>query len=205
MKFLATVSMMAALVVPWTVQADGIGSLKAFFKSTSAMRAHFHQIVADAQGNKVQEVEGNMQLQRPGKFRWDYDKPYVQQIVGDGEKVWLYDPDLNQVTVRAMSKAIGSSPASLLAGAQDAERNFTLTTVSRSDGLEWAQALPKAEESGFDKVLLGFKGDELQKMELHDSFGHTTSIQFSKLQRNPSIANSQFKFVVPAGADVVGE
>ncbi|MGY1488267.1 outer membrane lipoprotein chaperone LolA [Methylobacillus pratensis] len=205
MRFLAAASMMAVLITPWTAHADGIESLKAFFKSTSAMRAHFHQVVTDAQGSKVQEVEGNMQLQRPGKFRWDYDKPYVQQIVGDGEKVWLYDPDLNQVTVRAMSKAIGSSPASLLAGAQDAERNFTLTTVSRADGLEWAQAVPKAEESGFDKVLLGFKGDELQKMELHDSFGHTTSIQFSKLQRNPSIANSQFKFVVPAGADVVGE
>lgn len=193
------------MVMPFLAHADGVASLKAFFKATSAMRAHFHQVVTDAQGNKVQEVEGNMQLQRPGKFRWDYDKPYVQQIVGDGEKVWLFDPDLNQVTVRVMSKAIGSSPASLLAGAQDAERNFTLTTVSRSDGLEWAQAVPKAEESGFDKVLLGFKGDELQKMELHDSFGHTTSIQFSKLQRNPSIANGSFKFVAPSGADVVGE
>ncbi len=193
------------MVMPYLAHADGVASLKTFFKATSAMRAHFHQVVTDAQGNKVQEVEGNMQLQRPGKFRWDYDKPYVQQIVGDGEKVWLFDPDLNQVTVRAMSKAIGSSPASLLAGAQDAERNFTLTTVSRSDGLEWAQAVPKAEDSGFDKVLLGFKGDELQKMELHDSFGHTTNIQFSKLQRNPSIANGSFKFVAPAGADVVGE
>ncbi|MPS48039.1 outer membrane lipoprotein chaperone LolA [Methylobacillus sp.] len=205
MRFLAVATMVAALMVPWSVRADGVESLKAFFKSTSAMRAHFRQVVTDAQGNKVQEVEGHMQLQRPGKFRWDYNKPYVQQIVGDGEKVWLYDPDLNQVTVRPMSKAIGSSPASLLAGAQDAERNFTLTTVIRSDGLAWAQAVPKAEDSGFDKVLLGFKGDELQKMELHDSFGHVTSIQFSQLQRNPAIANSSFQFVVPAGADVVGE
>lgn len=205
MRFLAVATMVVALMVPWSVRADGVESLKAFFKSTSAMRAHFRQVVTDAQGNKVQEVEGHMQLQRPGKFRWDYNKPYVQQIVGDGEKVWLYDPDLNQVTVRPMSKAIGSSPASLLAGAQDAERNFTLTTVIRSDGLAWAQAVPKAEDSGFDKVLLGFKGDELQKMELHDSFGHVTSIQFSQLQRNPAIANSSFQFVVPAGADVVGE
>lgn len=205
MRFLAVATMVVALMVPWSVRADGVESLKAFFKSTSAMRAHFRQVVTDAQGNKVQEVEGQMQLQRPGKFRWDYNKPYVQQIVGDGEKVWLYDPDLNQVTVRPMSKAIGSSPASLLAGAQDAERNFTLTTVIRSDGLAWAQAVPKAEDSGFDKVLLGFKGDELQKMELHDSFGHVTSIQFSQLQRNPAIANSSFQFVVPAGADVVGE
>ena len=194
------------MAVPLLAHADGIESLKTFFKSTNAMRAHFHQVVTDAQGGKVQEVQGNMQLQRPGKFRWDYDQPYVQQIIGDGEKVWLYDPDLNQVTVRAMNKAIGSSPASLLAGAQDAERNFTLTAVSgRSDGLEWVQAVPKAEESGFDKVLLGFSGDGLQKMELHDSFGHTTTIHFSKLERNPSLSSGSFKFKVPAGADVVGE
>ena len=200
--------LIAALLMaaPLLAQADGVESLKAFFKSTNAMRAHFHQVVTDAQGGKVQEVQGNMQLQRPGKFRWDYDQPYVQQIIGDGEKVWLYDPDLNQVTVRAMNKAIGSSPASLLAGAQDAERNFTLTAVSgRSDGLEWVQAVPKAEESGFDKVLLGFSGDGLQKMELHDSFGHTTTIHFSKLERNPSLNSGSFKFKVPAGADVVGE
>ena len=194
------------MVAPLLAHADGIESLKAFFKSTNAMRAHFHQVVTDAQGGKVQEVQGNMQLQRPGKFRWDYDQPYVQQIIGDGERVWLYDPDLNQVTVRAMNKAIGSSPASLLAGAQDAERNFTLTAVSeRSDGLEWVQAVPKAEESGFDKVLLGFSGHGLQKMELHDSFGHTTTIQFSQLERNPSLNSGSFKFKVPAGADVVGE
>ncbi|WP_334107257.1 outer membrane lipoprotein chaperone LolA [Methylobacillus sp.] len=194
------------MAVPLLAHADGIESLKTFFKSTNAMRAHFHQVVTDAQGGKVQEVQGNMQLQRPGKFRWDYDQPYVQQIIGDGEKVWLYDPDLNQVTVRAMNKAIGSSPASLLAGAQDAERNFTLTAVpGRSDGLEWVQAVPKAEESGFDKVLLGFSGNGLQKMELHDSFGHTTTIHFSKLERNPSLNSGSFKFKVPAGADVVGE
>ena len=200
--------LIAALLMaaPLLAHADGVESLKAFFKSTNAMRAHFHQVVTDAQGGKVQEVQGNMQLQRPGKFRWDYDQPYVQQIIGDGEKVWLYDPDLNQVTVRAMNKAIGSSPASLLAGAQDAERNFTLTAVSgRSDGLEWVQAVPKAEESGFDKVLLGFSGNGLQKMELHDSFGHTTTIHFSKLERNPSLNSGSFKFKVPAGADVVGE
>lgn len=194
------------MAVPLLAHADGVESLKAFFKSTNAMRAHFHQVVTDAQGGKVQEVQGNMQLQRPGKFRWDYDQPYVQQIIGDGEKVWLYDPDLNQVTVRAMNKAIGSSPASLLAGAQDAERNFTLTAVSgRSDGLEWVQAVPKAEESGFDKVLLGFSGNGLQKMELHDSFGHTTTVQFSQLERNPSLSSGSFKFKVPVGADVVGE
>ncbi|MCB5187805.1 outer membrane lipoprotein chaperone LolA [Methylobacillus caricis] len=202
MKLLAVLLM----AVPMLAEAAGVESLKDFFKSTASMRARFHQVVTDAQGGLVQEVDGSVQLQRPGKFRWDYDKPYVQQIVGDGEKVWLYDPELNQVTVRALGKAIGSSPASLLAGAQDVERNFTVTSViGRKDGLEWAQAVPKADDSGFEKVLLGFKGDVLQKMELHDSFGHMTSIQFTKMERNPSISGNAFKFVAPAGADVVGE
>ncbi|MCB5183974.1 outer membrane lipoprotein chaperone LolA [Methylobacillus gramineus] len=202
MKFLAILLM----AMPLLAEAAGTESLKDFFKSTASMRARFHQVVTDAQGGKVQEVDGSMQLQRPGKFRWDYEKPYVQQIVGDGEKVWLYDPELNQVTVRALGKAIGSSPAALLAGAQDVERNFTVTSVTeRKDGLDWAQAIPKAEDSGFEKVLLGFKGDALQKMELHDSFGHVTAIQFSKMERNPAINSNTFKFVAPAGADVVGE
>ncbi|SNR74450.1 outer membrane lipoprotein carrier protein [Methylobacillus rhizosphaerae] len=202
MRFIAATLM----AVPLLAQAGGVESLKEFFQTTNTMRAHFHQVVTDVQGGKVQEVQGDMQLQRPGKFRWDYEQPYVQQVVGDGEKVWLYDPDLNQVTVRTMSKAIGSSPASLLAGAQDAERNFTLTALSgRNDGLEWVQAVPKAEESGFEKVLLGFSGNVLQKMELHDSFGHLTSIQFSKFERNPALNSSSFRFKVPAGADVVGE
>lgn len=207
MKLLATLLMAVPMMATsWLAEAAGADTLKAFFKSTNSMRARFHQVVNDAQGNKVQEVNGDMQLSRPGKFRWDYEKPYVQQIVGDGEKVWLFDPELNQVTVRTLGKALGSSPAALLAGAQDVERNFTLSNApARQDGLEWAQAVPKVEESGFDKVLLGFKGDTLQKMELHDSFGHTTSIEFSKLERNPSLPASNFRFKAPADADVVGE
>ena len=207
MKLLASLLMASSMMAtPWLAEAAGADTLKAFFKSTTSMRARFHQVVNDAQGNKVQEVNGDMQLSRPGKFRWDYEKPYVQQIVGDVEKVWLFDPELNQVTVRALGKAIGSSPAALLAGAQEVERNFTLSNAMvRQDGLEWAEAVPKAEDSGFDRVLLGFKGDVLQKMELHDSFGHTTSIEFSKLERNPVLPAGNFRFKVPVGADVVGE
>ncbi|HEU4708283.1 MAG TPA: outer membrane lipoprotein chaperone LolA, partial [Methylophilaceae bacterium] len=103
---------------PLLAQAGGVDQLHAFFEKTQSLRAHFHQTVMDNQGRKVQEVDGTMQLQRPGKFRWDYDKPYVQQIVGDGQKVWLYDPELSQVTVRSVSSALGSSPAALLAGSK---------------------------------------------------------------------------------------
>jgi len=192
-------------MMPLIANAGGIDSLKAFFQSTHTVRAQFHQIVTDNQGRKLQEVDGSMQLQRPDKFRWDYNKPYMQEIVGDGEKVWLFDPELNQVTVRAMSKAIGSSPAALLADSADLEKSFVLKDANRQDDLEWVLAIPKDNESGFERVFLGFKGDFLSKMELHDSFGHTTVIKFSRLERNPKLAVQDFRFVPPAGADVVGE
>jgi len=190
---------------PLLANAGGVDRLKAFFQNTTAMRAQFHQTVVDNQGRKVQEVDGTMQLQRPGKFRWDYNKPYVQQIVGDGEKVWLFDPELNQVTVRALSKALGSSPAALLAGNKEMEKGFVLKDEGRQDELEWVAATPKDKDSGFEQVFLGFKNDALQEMELHDNFGHVTVIEFSKLERNPKLSAQVFRFVPPSGADVVGE
>lgn len=200
-KFLLSLT----LAIPLVAHAEGVERLKSFFQNTNSIRAHFHQTVLDNQGRKIQEVDGTMQLQRPGKFRWDYNKPYVQQIVGDGEKVWLFDPELNQVTVRALSKALGSSPAALLAGSKEMEKNFSLKDEGRQDDLEWVLATPKDKESGFEQVFLGFKNDVLQEMELHDSFGHMTIIEFSKLERNPKLAQQLFKFVPPAGADVVKE
>ena len=193
------------LILPNLAHADGIERLKAFFQSTTSMRALFHQTVVDSKGRKVQEVDGSMQLQRPGKFHWDYYKPYLQLIVGDGEKVWLYDPELNQVTVRALDKALGSSPAALLAGNKEIEKTFVLKNEGLQDGLEWVSATPKNTESGFERVLLGFKESQLQEMELHDNFGHITVIEFSKLERNPKLAAQDFRFATPAGADVVGE
>ncbi|MEZ0233174.1 MAG: outer membrane lipoprotein chaperone LolA [Methylophilaceae bacterium] len=193
------------LAIPTLVFAGGTDRLKAFYQNTTSMRANFNQTVVDSQGRKVQEVTGTMQLQRPGKFRWDYNKPYVQQIVGDGEKVWLYDPDLNQVTVRPLNKTLGSSPASLLAGSKDMEKSFTIKDEGRQDDLDWVQATPKDADSGFERVYLGFKEDALQQMELHDSFGHITVIEFTKLERNQKPNAQAFRFTVPAGADVVGE
>ncbi|HZV99798.1 MAG TPA: outer membrane lipoprotein chaperone LolA [Methylophilaceae bacterium] len=200
-KFLLSLT----LAMPLMTHAEGVERLKAFFQNTNSIRAHFHQTVLDNQGRKIQEVDGTMQLQRPGKFRWDYNKPYVQQIVGDGEKVWLFDPELNQVTVRSLGKALGTSPAALLAGNKEMEKNFVLKDEGRQDDLEWVLATPKDKESGFEQVFLGFKNDVLQEMELHDSFGHMTIIEFSKLERNPKLAQQLFKFIPPAGADVVKE
>ncbi|HOY69758.1 MAG TPA: outer membrane lipoprotein chaperone LolA [Methylotenera sp.] len=185
--------------------ADGVSSLRDFYSKTNAMRAQFSQVVNDAQGRKIQEVQGTMQLYRPNKFRWDYKKPYEQQIVSDGKQVFLYDVDLQQVTVREISKALSASPASLLAGGAALDENFTLSNEARSDDLTWVQVLPKEKDSGFDKVFLGFKADKLQKMELHDSFKHITHISFKAVERNPALQNSVFIFTPPKGVDIVGE
>lgn len=185
--------------------ADDVQNFRTFFQNTTSMRAKFHQTVVDNLGRKVQEVTGSMQLQRPGKFRWDYDKPYVQLIVGDGKKVWLFDPDLNQVTVRPLDKVLGSSPAALLAGNKDIDKTFDLKSVGQQDQLNWIEALPKEKESGFERVMLGFKGSTLAEMEMRDSFGQVTVIEFSGQQINPKLDAKSFMFTPPKGADVLSE
>ena len=193
------------LVFSQPVLADGIISLRDFFSNTTSMRAQFKQVVTDTKGRKIQEVQGTMQLQRPNKFRWDYAKPYQQQIISDGRDVFLYDTELQQVTVRALSKAIGSSPAALLAGGSAVEKSFTIKNTTRKDDLVWVVALPKDKDSGFERVLLGFKYEKLRKMELHDSFNHITSITFDAVERNPALQSATFLFTPPAGVDIVAE
>jgi outer membrane lipoprotein carrier protein len=202
MRFIVT---LLFAVLTSAAQADEVQTLKNFFQNTTSMRAKFQQTVVDNLGRKVQEVTGTMQLQRPGKFRWDYDKPYVQLIVGDGKKVWLYDPDLNQVTVRSLDKVLGSSPAALLAGSKDIDKTFDLRNVGQQGDLNWVEAVPKEKESGFDKVVLGFKGNMLHEMEMRDSFGQITVIEFSAQEANPKLNDKNFRFTPPAGADVLSE
>lgn len=188
-----------------TAVAGGVESLKNFYHNTNAMRANFVQEVTDNQGGIVQEVEGSMQLQRPNKFRWDYNKPYEQQIISDGIDVFLYDTDLEQVTIRSLSQTLGTSPASLLAGGAEVEKSFNLANVQSEDGLDWVEALPKGEDSGYERILLGFKGSDLRKMKLFDSFKNTTSIAFSAVERNPQLEVADFLFKTPEGVDVIKE
>lgn len=204
-KIVAVSTMWLAMLSIGNVYADGVSSLKDFFLNTQSMRAEFKQEVLDKQGRRVQKVEGVMQLQRPNKFRWDYQKPYEQQIISDGKQVFLYDMDLQQVTVRDLSKTLGSSPAAMLAGGEAVEKSFKLKNAVRKDDLTWVLALPNDKESGFDRVLLGFKDGQLKKMELYDSFSHVTHITFSQIERNPSLAIGTFLFTAPKGVDVVGE
>lgn len=188
------------------VEASAISSLKTFVRDTRTVRATFSQTVLDRNMQVVQKGGGTMQFERPGKFRWVYEKPYKQLIVGDGTKVWFYDQDLNQVTVRKLDVAIGSSPAALLAGSSDIENDFDLSEINPEGDTEWLEAKPKARESTFEWVRLGFSRDGVLKaMELHDNFGQTTMLAFSRLERNPRISAELFKFSPPEGADVISE
>lgn len=193
------------LMLPLVAEADGVSSLKKFYAETRTVKADFHQIVTDKQGKKIQEVYGEMQMKRPNKFKWDYHKPFEQQIISDGKQVWLYDTELAQVSVRELSKALGSSPAALLAGNDSLDKNFRLVNAFRKDGLDWVSTNPKDSDTGFNKISLAFKNDELLEMDMIDSFGHQTKILFSNVVHNPMIDDKTFLFQPPKGVDVVGE
>ncbi len=187
-------------------EADAIHSLKTFIQDTRTVRAVFLQTVLDRNAQVVQRGSGTMQFERPGKFRWVYEKPYEQLIVGDGARIWFYDRDLNQVTVRKLDLAIGSSPAALLAGSSGIETSFDLTDIGLQGDTEWLEARPKTKEGTFEWVRLGFTPQGVLKaMELQDNFGQTTVLTFSGLERNPKLASELFKFNPPEGADVISD
>ena len=194
------------LLLPLCAHAGAIERLKTFIAGTHSAQADFTQVVVDQNGKRVQSAAGVMQFQRPGKFRWTYQKPYAQIIVGDGVKFWLYDEDLNQVTVKKLDAALGSSPAALLSGNNEIERGFNLKEDGSRDGLEWLQANAKAQDTSFDKIRMGFNTQsELVAMELNDMFGHKTVLRFSNMLHNPKFPAQQFHFTPPQGADVLGE
>jgi len=194
-----------ALALTGAAHAGGVERLKAFIAGAKTAEADFTQTVADKNGRITQQVSGKMAFARPGKFRWDYNKPYEQVIVGDGTKLWLYDTDLDQVTVKPLSDVIAGTPAALLAGDNAIEKYFTLKNTGEHDGLEWLDATPKNKDTTFQSIRMGFKGDVLVQMELHDFFGQLTTLTLSHLVRNPAIAPSRFTFTPPKGADVIEE
>ncbi len=184
-------------------RAASIETLKTFLQQTTSGKARFAQIVVDKNLKELQKATGTMQFVRPGRFRWQYDKPYEQTIVGDGTKLWIYDKDLNQVTVRKLDKALGGSPAALLAGSNEIEKVYDLTNLGAQEGLDWLEAVPKSKENTFERIRLGFGQSGLEAMELRDQFGQTTVIKFAGVERNPKIAPDVFRFTPPKGADVI--
>jgi outer membrane lipoprotein carrier protein len=201
MRFL----LLSLIFVAASVHAAALDRFRTFVRNTQSARADFEQKVHDRNGKVVQESKGSFVFQRPGLFRWVYAKPVDQVIVGDGQRVWIHDRDLNQVTVRKLSNALGSTPAALLAGSADIEKAFELSDAGTRDGLEWLEARPREREAGFERVRMGFDAEGLRAMELVDHFGQTTRLRFLNLKRNPKVDKSEFRFEPPKGTDVLGE
>jgi outer membrane lipoprotein carrier protein len=193
------------LWLPTLAMGASAETLKSFLNQTTAAKARFAQIVLDRNMKQLQQATGTMTFSRPGKFRWEYEKPYEQTIVGDGQRLWIYDKDLNQVTVRKLDRALGASPAALLAGSNEIEKNYVVTSAGTRDGLDWLEAVPRTQDTAFERVRLGFNKSTLEVMELRDQFGQMTVIKFADLERNPKLPPDLFKFTPPQGADVISE
>ena len=179
-------------------------------KGTQAGRADFTQTVTappkDGQVGRTKTSTGSFEFQRPGRFKFVYKKPFEQTIVADGQSLWLYDVDLNQVTQRSQSQALGSTPAALLASAPDLsalKAEFTLAAAPDEDGLQWVLATPKARDGQLKSVRVGFSGDQLAALDILDSFGQHSLIRFNGMQASATLPAGTFQFKPPAGADVV--
>ncbi|MDF0606968.1 outer membrane lipoprotein chaperone LolA [Neisseriaceae bacterium TC5R-5] len=201
MKYLALLLLATTSTLPVNAQAAAIAQLKAFVAASHTLSADFNQVVSNK--NKREQASGRLEVSRPGQFRWEYQKPYQQLIIGDGKTLWIYDPELQQVTRKAQGAALGSSPAALLAGNNAIEQNYQLTEAGKTGDIEWLSAAPKHSDNSFSAIRMGFKSNNLVEMALTDSFGNQTQIRFSGLQKNPALNNKRFSFTPPKGVDVV--
>jgi outer membrane lipoprotein carrier protein len=179
-----------------------IAQLKIILRSSSTLSADFKQVSLDKSGRPSQSSTGKFYLSRPGKFRWNYEKPFLQEIVSNGGKVWFYDADLEQVTVKKLDDSLGSTPALLLTGQVNIEEKFKLEEQGGQEGINWIKLSPKDDESGFKYILIGLNFDQLAGMELSDNFGQLTRIYFSNIKINPALNETLFTFKPPNGTDV---
>ncbi len=184
---------------------DAVARVDAYLASLKTLSADFAQVVRNRDGQVVDRASGTLSLSRPNRFRWDYRQPYLQTIVADGERLWLYDSDLEQVTVRALEAGLGSTPAMLLSGSGKVGDAFTALALEREGEWTWARLRPKQDGSDFDRVGLAFDArGELAAMELRDKLGQSTVIEFGNVRRNPALDAALFRFDPPPGADVIG-
>jgi outer membrane lipoprotein carrier protein len=183
----------------------GLERLQTFLERTQSMRAGFRQEIVDAAGAVVESSSGRMALKRPNRFRWDYTDPYVRVVVADGERLWLYEADLQQATVRPLTAGLGETPAALLTGDRAALERFTVEQEWSEGGLEWVRLAPRSAESDFEAVAVGFAGDRPAQLDIRDRLGQQTRIHFSEVQLNARLADDAFTFEVPAGVDVIRE
>ncbi len=191
-------------LIAGAAHATALDQFKSFVSGTKSARGEFTQTqVMKTKTGKTSS--GTFVFARPGKFIWTYRKPYEQLLQADGETLYLYDKDLNQVTTRKLGGALGSSPAAILFGSNDLDKNFTLAEAGTHDGLEWLNATPKSKDTTFEQIGIGLKDGFPQAMELKDNFGQTVLLKFTNVQRNPALGAQTFKFDVPKGAEVVNQ
>jgi outer membrane lipoprotein carrier protein len=191
----------ALLMTASWARADAVDTLRDFVRDVKSGRAEFSQTVTSTDGARKKTSSGQFEFLRPNRFRFDYTKPFAQLIVADGTKVWIYDADLNQASSRRLSQALGATPAALLAGGSlDAE--FVLAAQPSKDGLDWALATPKVKDGPFQSMRVGFKGKLLSAVEITDSFGQKSSLQFNRFDGNVALDAARFNYTPPAGADV---
>ncbi|MFO1352171.1 MAG: outer membrane lipoprotein chaperone LolA [Gammaproteobacteria bacterium] len=176
-----------------------------YFQALQSLRAEFVQTVFDDKGKVMQVARGEMWMQKPGRFRWNYQEPYEQVIVADGTRLWVYDKDLEQVTVKRIDAALSETPLALLSGAAPIGKEFTIGAARKQGGLEWYELRPKKEQSEFSLLRVGFDGDALRTIELEDALKQRTRLSLEKLERNISVDSKQFQFVPPPGVDVAGD
>ena len=192
----------ALSVVPGAAHADAVDALKAFVQQVKTGRATFTQTVTSPDGAKTKTSSGSFEFARPDRFRFTYTKPFEQLIVADGQKVWIYDSDLNQVSSRKFTQAIGATPAALLAGG-DLGRDFDLVAEPPKEGLDWARATPKTNDGAFESMRIGFKGKQLAAVEIIDNFSQRSRLTFTQFSANLELPAENFRFVVPKGVDVL--
>jgi outer membrane lipoprotein carrier protein len=191
------------VVAASAAQADAVDTLREFVRDVKTGSAAFTQTVTSPDGAKKKSSSGSFEFARPNRFRFVYSKPFAQTIVADGQKVWIHDPDLNQVSSRKADQALGTTPAALLTGGS-LDKDFDLSAQPAKDGLEWAQAAPKQKEGAvFQTLRVGFRGKELAAVEIVDAFGQRSRLDFSNVVANASLPADAFRFAVPKGADVI--
>lgn len=208
MMFKKVMIFFIALLLQTYVYADtAANDLSALLTTLHTMRADFTQTITDKNAKQIQQSVGRMSIARPGKFRWEVKKPAMQLVVTNGKRIWIYDPDLEQVTIRTLTKEVGESPAMLLTNPNTSiEKDYHVEAMKTSDhDLQWFSLVPNNQNSMFAKIKLGFKKNQIREMELHDHIGHTTSIAFYNIDLNPSISSTLFSFKPPAHVDVIDE
>lgn len=203
-RLLAAAGGVLLLISPVVYSGVALEQLESFIQDIETFEADFEQTLYDSDSEPLQKSIGTIQLKRPGKFVWTYFSPEEQQIVADGERIWMYDKDLEQVTVNSIRDRIAGTPLVLLMRAAPLDDSFSITELGSSDGVNWVELTPKADSSDFEQVFIGLNSDGLAAMELRDNFGQATQIIFTDFNAGVDLADALFEFIVPEGVDVIG-